>query len=66
MCFFMQPPPFKAQWNLFRLSGDGLQPARERGCHWANVKEAKELLGQTNKDTSTRLIRFNIENVSVL
>jgi hypothetical protein len=62
----LQPPAFKTSWVLIRLSGKGLQPARERDCHWATLLESKEQLRSTGNDASTKLLRLDIKNVSVL
>jgi hypothetical protein len=62
----LQPPPFKTSWVLIKLSGKGLQPARERDCHWATLLETQEQLRSTSNDASTKLLRLDIKNVSGL
>ena len=49
---------------MFTLSGEGLHPAKEKGCHWATVIDSKELLTQPREGASTRLLTLNIQNVS--
>jgi len=61
---FMQAPAFTPIYRLVRIAGDGIQPARDRGCYWATVLEARELLCDTLNDASTKLVRFDIGNVS--
>ena len=60
----LQSPQWTPQFKLFTLQGDGLQPARERGCHWAQVVECSELLTDPEGAESTRLVRLDIANVS--
>jgi hypothetical protein len=50
---------------LIRLSGKGLQPARERDCHWATLLETSEQLGSTSNNASTKLLRLDMTNVSI-
>ncbi|KAI3435713.1 hypothetical protein D9Q98_001771 [Chlorella vulgaris] len=59
-----KPPPFVAEWRLVSISGEGLEAARERRCHWATVLEASEQLPEPSEGTSTKLIRLDIGTVS--